>query len=107
MTKHQSFRLTDSGSEASSDSETRRSQAIAFAFAQQAAVLIIAGLILDGGHILRLCAIAVVASWVATAVILIRRNQPTNLDWAIIKYGFWPSILLVLVLGAVLDRVVL
>jgi hypothetical protein len=112
MAKHRSFRLTaaesnDSANEPSRVIARRYLHAITLAVAQQAVVLILAALILDGGHLLRVSVIAAIASWICTALVILRRpKQPTKLDLAIVKYGFWPAILLVLVMEILLRRMV-
>jgi hypothetical protein len=68
-------------------------------------VLVLAALILDGGHVFCLCAAGAIASWVCNLVILLRRPQhPTNFDRALVKYGFWPATMLVSVLAPLLGR---
>ena len=102
ITTHRSFRLTATPNDGLPPriSKERYSRAITIALAQQAPILILASLILDGGRILMVCAIAAIASWICTAVILLRRpKQPTASDIALVKYGFWPAIFLVLVTG--------
>src|SRR5208282_284166 len=65
-----------------------------------------ASLILDGGQIFRYCAVAAMASWVCTLVILLRRpKHPTNVDLAIVRFGFWLAIPLLPVIGFVVDLV--
>lgn len=104
MAKHRSFRLTPSRDECSDRPSTENaeahSQAIVFAAVQQAIVLLLAALILDGGYILRICTIAAIASWVATLVIIVRRSKhPSAVDLAIVRYGFWMTMLVVLVVA--------
>ena len=78
------------------------SHALVVAVTQQAVILTLAALILDGGHILRICVLAAVASWLCTLLIMLRRpKQPTTVDLAIIKYGFWPAIPIVLTVGSI------
>ena len=72
------------------------SHAITVALAQHAVVLILAALVLDGGHMLRICTIAALASWLCTLVIMLRRRkQPTRFDLGLVRYGFWPAMFLV------------
>ncbi len=69
--------------------------------------MILAALLLDGGVTLRFCAAAALPSWLCTLVIILRRpQQPTNFDLAIIRYGFWAVLLLVLALGFLTHLVV-
>ena len=108
MVHHRSFRLTESRGDSSagvmSGDGERHSKAIAFAIGQQAIVLVLSALALDGGFLLRVCVIAAVVSWFATALIMLRRpRQPTDVDLVIVKYGFWPAMLTVLVIGIFLN----
>jgi hypothetical protein len=109
MAKHRSFRLTatpsdDLASQPLFAAREKFSHAIVIALAQQVPVLILAALILDGGLILRFCGIAAIAAWVFTLTILLRRpKEPTNIDLAVIKYSFWPAMLLILVVGFVMQ----
>jgi hypothetical protein len=106
MAEHRSFRLTaatteELGVQPSLAAGSVYSYAITLALAQQAVVLVFASLILDGGVVFRFCVAAAIASWVCTLLILLRRpKQPTPFDLAIIKYGFWPALPIVFVLGA-------
>ncbi|MHB1037969.1 MAG: hypothetical protein ACYC35_26370 [Pirellulales bacterium] len=101
MGQHRSFRLTvtSTGDPAEQPSLTARQKyadAIVTALVQHAIVLIFSALILDGGVLLRFCTIAVVASWICTLVILVRRpRQPTDCDIVLVKFGFWPAMCLV------------
>ena len=111
MAEHRSFRLTTTSKDGSSQQPfavTGRgySRAVTAAVAQQAVVLLFASLILDGGQIFRYCAVAAMASWVCTLVILLRRpKHPTNVDLAIVRFGFWLAIPLLPVIGFVVDLV--
>ena len=111
MAEHRSFRLTTAPNDECTNqpgkvSGWRYSESIKVAVAQQAVVLIFASLILDGGQILRFCAIAAIASWICTLVIILRRpKQPTKLDLGIVKFGFWPAMPLVALIGFVVGLV--
>jgi hypothetical protein len=71
------------------------SRAILVALVQQAVLLVLAALMLDGGLLLRAFAGALAASWIVSlAVMLMNRRQPTSLAIAIVKYGFWLAIFL-------------
>ena len=111
MAEHRSFRLTttptdDSTQQPSADCWRQVLQSNHGSGAQQAVVLIFASLILDGGQIFRFCAVAAMASWVCTLMILLRRpKHPTNMDLAIVKVGFWLAIPLVPLIGFVVDLV--
>jgi hypothetical protein len=110
MVIHRSFRLTsasDGSAERPSalDAKTH-SQAIVFAVAQQAILLFFAATILDGGQILRLCTLAAIVSWVPSLLIMLRRpKEPTHADLGIIKYGFWPALLIVFVVASLLNAI--
>ena len=61
---------------------------------QQAAALVIATLVLDGGDLFRLVFAAALLSWVPIVAIVLRQaanraNTPTRADVAIAKHGFW------------------
>ena len=103
MTTHRSFRLSampddEPICEPPSTAKGKYFRAIGVAVAQQAPILILAALMLDGGRILRICTIAAIASWICTLMILLRRpKQPTNCDIAIVNYGFWAAMFLILI----------
>jgi hypothetical protein len=76
---------------------------IRFALIQQAILLVISSLILDGGDIFRLSITAVILTWVPSLVILCRGIYPkyyvlSKADSAIIKHGFWVFFLLMITL---------
>jgi hypothetical protein len=59
------------------------------AFVQQAVILVLAGMILDGGLIAQMCFYAFAAFWGGVAVILFRRRQsPTKLDLVLVRGGY-------------------
>ena len=109
MAGHRSFRLTtapidDRAALPGKAAGWRYFEPIKTAVAQQAIVLILASLILDGGQILRLCSVPAMASWICTLLVMLRRpTSPTKLDLAIVKFGFWLAIPLVVVIGFVVD----
>jgi len=71
---------------------------------QQGICLLIAALVLDQGETLQLTLLGVIACWIATLIIMIRRPQnPTNLDMFVIKYGIWPAFVGVFALLSVLN----
>lgn len=110
MIKHRSFRLTawrdECCGQPSPDSPARHSHAIVVAITQQTPLFVLAALLLDGGYALRFCAIAAVVSWVATLLIMLRRpRHPTNVDLAIVTYGFWPAMALTLLGGLIVNAV--
>lgn len=56
---------------------------------QQLIILILAGMILDGGTIARICLYAAVAFWGGVAVIRLRRGTPpTKADLTLIEGGY-------------------
>jgi hypothetical protein len=106
MAEHRSFRLTITPKDNPASGGEYQS-ALAVAAAQQAIILLLAALILDGGVVLRFCTIAAIASWICTLMIMLRRpKQPTILDLGIVKYGFWPAMFLVTVIGFVINSFV-
>ena len=81
--------------EAGSKPTTYR-RAITVAVVQQALVLFLAALVLDGGRTLRLVSTALLISFFVSLAIMLRwRDYPPALGAAVIKYGFWLVIVLV------------
>lgn len=59
------------------------------AFVQQAAILVLASMILDGGLIHQICFYAFAAFWGGVGIILIRRcESPTKLDLVFVRGGY-------------------
>jgi hypothetical protein len=59
------------------------------ALVQQALILVLAGMILDGGDVLQICLAALLAFWAGVAFIRWRRPQaPTKLDLVLIEGGY-------------------
>jgi hypothetical protein len=59
------------------------------AFVQQAVILVLAGMILDGGLIAQMCFYAFAAFWGGVAVIILRRAMsPTKLDLILVRGGY-------------------
>jgi hypothetical protein len=59
------------------------------ALVQQVLILVLAGMILDGGDILQICVAALLAFWCGVAVIRWRRPQaPTRLDLILIEGSY-------------------
>jgi hypothetical protein len=66
-----------------------------FALVQQAIVLFLSALILDGGDVFHTCLGALAAFWIGAAIIGVRRPQtPTRLDLALIRFGYIPLCIL-------------
>jgi hypothetical protein len=56
----------------------------------QLIVGVLAALMLDGGKTARIVGVTVLAFWLCAAVVIVRRpNEPTKLDLAIVRWGFW------------------
>jgi hypothetical protein len=72
-----------------------RSEDFVFALVQQAVLLLLTSLVLDGGFLFRVCLTAVTAHWIwiGTAVVR-RRTSPTAWDIALVKFGFLLCLLL-------------
>ena len=99
--KHRSFRLTPETSPGTAlvVVGTMR-DALIFAVIQQVPLLVLGALILDGGQIFRLIAIATTAFWVMALLILFRRfGRATNSDILLVKWGIWPLLLITCLLG--------
>lgn len=81
--------------------------AIWSAFGQHIALLLLTVLVLDGGHLLRICCSAIAGHWAATLFVTFRRPAtPTSIDLLLVKYGVWPLVLIAGQLaGMVLPRV--
>ena len=97
--KHRSFRLTSSTPAANEDFVigTLR-EAIWFALILQAPLLLMSGLLLDGGMLFRLVVIASVTFWAMTLIIVVRRGPNTpNSDILLVKWGYLPTLLVVCV----------
>lgn len=63
--------------------------AVRSAAVQQVIILILAGMILDGGETGRICLFAAVAFWGGVAVIRLRRRTlPTKVDLTLIEGGY-------------------
>jgi len=58
------------------------------ALTQQAFILVLAGMILDGGVVAEICLFAAVAFWVGVALIRFRRPVPTKVDLVLIEGGY-------------------
>ena len=76
--------------------------AIWFSVIQQVPLLLLSGLILDGGMIFKRIAIASIAYWVMTLIILSRRWLNTSdSDILLVKWAFLPILLVVCVFWTV------
>jgi hypothetical protein len=74
--------------------------------AQQTPLFVLAALLLDGGYALRVCTIAAAVSWAATLLIMLRRpKHPTNVDLAVVAYGFWPAMAMTILGGPIVSVV--
>jgi hypothetical protein len=59
------------------------------AFVQQSVIMVLAGMILDGGAVAQSCFYAFAAFWVGVGVIVWRRaSAPTKVDLVIVRGGF-------------------
>ena len=82
-------------------------RAIVVALAQQAFILVLAALVLDGGRLLRIVAGALILSWlVSLAVMLWYRDHHTSFSISIVKYGFWLAILVMLLVAPWAGRLI-
>jgi len=62
----------------------------------QVVVGVLAALMLDGGTTARVVGVAVLAFWLcATMVIMRRPDEPTKIDLTIMRWGFWPELIVV------------
>ena len=59
------------------------------AFVQQGIILVLAGMILDGGRIALMCLFACAAFWIGTGVIIFRRGtSPSKMDLFLVRGGY-------------------
>ena len=101
--EHRSFRLTRS-SESADDNVVVGTfgDAISFALVQQLPLLLLSALLLDGGLVFKRVAIASVAFWILTLIILIRRGRNMlDSDTLMIKWGYLPILLATCILWAI------
>jgi hypothetical protein len=84
MDIHRSFRLTRPATKNGTDSVR-----LGLPLVQQFVVLLMAGMILDGGMIFQIFSYAALAYWVCIAIIFIRRRKClTPADKIVIRVGF-------------------
>jgi hypothetical protein len=66
---------------------------------QQAVVLLLAGMNLDGGDILNMCLVALAGFWVGAVIICVRRPQtPSRFDLLFIRFASFPLCILAVLL---------
>lgn len=79
--------------------------AVGLAALQQAVVLVLAAMLLDGGRALRVAVVAAAAHWAAVLWIRWRRPSPLSpRDAQIIRYGYLPMVLAAALLAWVAGR---
>jgi len=62
-----------------------------FVLVQQTIVIVLAGMVLDGGAIFQVCFYAILAFWGGVAVLCSRRKKPyTPVDILLFRYGSIP-----------------
>jgi hypothetical protein len=61
-----------------------------FALLQQIIVMVLAGLMLDGGALAQICFYALVAYWGSAMTIVVRRQAPTRIDVLWLKWSYIP-----------------
>ena len=92
--EHRSFRLTAGSKHSETDEVFGRFRAAAkFALFQQIPLLILASLILDGGLIFKRVAIASVAFWILTLILMRHGAQLSRSDVLLVKWGYLPILL--------------
>ena len=95
-TQHRSFRLTvgPANKRAGFKVGTIR-QAVLFALIQQIPFLAFMSLVLDGGSIFKIAAVASIAFWTWTVIIVVRsRESYSESDVLVIKWGYLPMFLI-------------
>jgi hypothetical protein len=66
-------------------------EAVFFTLCQQVPWALLCSLLLDGGRMAKVCAIAMLGFWSAATVFMVRRPQtPTARDLAFLRWGFLP-----------------
>ena len=66
-------------------------EAIRFALKQHAAIAILCLLVLDGGHLAKLCGLCLAGFWIGIFLMMARRPlAPTHGDLLFARYGFLP-----------------
>ena len=95
VTNHRSFRLTRcSTSPDASITVGSFRDALVFSLVQQLPLLVLSALLLDGGLVFQRVAIASIAYWVMTLLIMIRRGRNmSRSDILLLKWGFLPLLL--------------
>lgn len=100
--RHRSFRLTIDERPGAGGTP---GNAFALAIAQQIAMLLVSGLILDTGTTLNAVTASIIIFWCLAAGIFVRRRGAmTNADLLFIKVGVWPLIPIVALAMAVVTR---
>ena len=103
--KHKSFRLTGTLEAERLPGPSSLRTAFHWSIVQQGILVLLAALVLDGGIIFQRVLVAMIAFWCFVLVLLIRRRtQPTSGDILFIKFGFWPLIVIAVVITTVLGR---
>ena len=94
MSTHRSFRLTSATTK-----DGPASISLVIPLGQQAVVLLMAGMVLDGGMLLNIFGCVVLGCWVCAWIILSRRrNRLTPVDKVVIRLGFLIACTVVFVL---------
>ena len=71
---------------------------IVLALIQQAFILLLAAMVLDGGQLLREVSGAFAVSWAISLVVMLwYRDRPTRWSIAVVKFGFWLAIAVLIV----------
>ncbi len=89
---------------ASDRATTQSGVSFGFIILQQAAGLLFASMVLDGGTMATACGISVVVYWLAVIVGVCIRRQPTATDRALLHVGFWPLFAVVLAAFLLVSR---
>jgi hypothetical protein len=86
-------------------SPAERFQAFRFSLFQQVPCAILTALMLDGGRMVRICLMAMLAYWAAVAWLLVRRPiRKGTTDLVFVRWGFLPIFVASLMLAAFLKR---
>jgi hypothetical protein len=91
-TKHRSFRLAPGPTSLDASVTVGKFRAaIVFTLMQQLPLLLLSAMLLDGGLVFKRVAIASVAFWILTLMVMIRRGRNiTDSDILVVKWGYLP-----------------
>ena len=73
----------------------------------QLLLFVFTGLILDGGHLTRMCIVAVTGYWIVAAMLIVRRRKsPTKTDLFFLRWGILPMMCAVPLIAGVVYSII-